>query len=207
MLSVFHASLLKAAKESFSLSSKRHKNEKVYLVGLYTHNEYNYVYPTILTDVGLRKVAEEYLKKQSYLEHWGGIDRAMQALRWGPCDSPYHLEFSELFEEPNEHLFNYLSSFDEQYFDDDEAMIKEEARRAHKIHDIFVDVLKQVRSAKIFSENTILNVLIGDQCFERQLINAELINPPEIVKSYRNELEIDEERLKWWRENWTSTFG
>ena len=112
------------------------------------------------------------------------------------------MEFSELFEEPNEHLFNYLSSLDELDFDDDEAMIKEEARRAHEIHDIFVDVLKEVRSAKIFSEHTILNVLVGDQCFERQLINAELINSPEIVKNYRSELEIHEERLKWWRENW-----
>ena len=72
--------------------------QKIYSIAIYTCGEYLYAADSIMTQEGLEAVAANYLKKPYYQARWKSLATACTALKWSPCDSPYHGKFDKHFD-------------------------------------------------------------------------------------------------------------
>ena len=70
-----------------------------------------------------------------------------------------------------------------------------------QIHEVFTAVLLVIRQAAVFDNSVVLNVLMGDQSDEEQLLNAEPLNSREVVQAFRNELDCDSKKVAALRKN------
>ena len=93
-----------ALKKVCAAIAKRVAPDDIYGFALYTCGEYTYVGDCLLTTSGLQTVAEKYLQEKSYQKEWKTTDKAMQALKWSPCDAPEHSQFEKEFAAANKCL-------------------------------------------------------------------------------------------------------
>jgi hypothetical protein len=129
---------------------------------------------TVFTEAGLDEMVKAYQAK--------GHTTTREGLRWSPCDSSHHL-------------------FDEDSFAATENFFMEIDRHSNvdsapEIERIFLECLHRVQEAQIFSPNTILVLMEGDQSDESRFAYAERFNSPESLIRFRSELSnLDEQRL------------
>ena len=131
-------------------------------------------------------MARKYLTMDAYREEWGTLSRATDALKWSPCDSPYHVEFAHRFDAANELLQAIWNSVDPDSSHEFRSACEE-------IDETFLAVLREVRDSGIFRRNVVFNLLIGDQSNEEQLYYAERLNFPEVAARFRAEIDYDED--------------
>jgi hypothetical protein len=164
----------------------RYAHERLYSFNLYTHPELSYVGDNFSTEIGLEKVAKEYVRL--------GHRFSLAELRWSPPDSPYHAMFHERFEDANR-LFNSYCNYNK-------LSDAEYERRYTAIRDIFVEVLMDIRNARIFDSDIALNFVCGDQSYEERLVSAEHINHVDVLKNYQSGLELDFDCVNRLRRAW-----
>lgn len=191
---LFHAELERASLEAFRTSTEQHRGEQIYCAALYTSSGYEYVCDTLSTAEGLDRAAEEYLIGRPL----GTKAQAVRALKWSPCDSPYHLENEHCFERSSRLLDSIWAEVRRQPDKDSDLLFRQ-------IHDVFIAVLKTVRASNVFAPGCLLTLLAGDQSNEARIVNAEEVNAAELCRTLEAELEVDSTRLSRLRSNrWPS---
>jgi hypothetical protein len=183
-------SLNSAALEAFSRSAKKHRDEVIYCAALYTSDGYAYVCDTISTLAGLRRVAAEYVAKGSYAT----LEAAAHALKWSACDSPYHLENDGLFTEADRLIGEIWKAVEGKGEDESDRVYRE-------LHEVFIAVLKNLRSSGILPTDCIITLLAGDQSYEAIVANTEEVGGERASRPLFEDLEIDAGRLKSLRTN------
>lgn len=189
-----HDKLFATMTEVSRASLERHSGERFYSVAIYTSGEYSYLIDSLSTSAGLERVAARYLEDSYYQSQWGTLDDAMRELKWSPSDSPYHEEFGRKFNDVDEILNTIWDAVDQ----DSDGAYRDTCR---EIHETCLEVLRQLRQTGLFPEEVVFNLLMGDQSDEERLLNAEAINPPQVVKQFQSELEIDPDQLEALRQN------
>jgi hypothetical protein len=190
--------LTKATTKTVEAIAKKYGSSGIYGFALYTSGDYRYVIDSFSTRDGLTKVATKYLSEESYQEEWGTLEVASRELKWSPCDSPHHGEYDRNFNRTNEELEAIWADVDD---DSEDAYIE----TCRQIHEVFTDVLKGVRQSGVFPGSVVLNVLMGDQSDEERLLNAEQLNPKEVLQAFASELQCDPDQVESLRETrWQS---
>jgi hypothetical protein len=184
------SALESAALEAFRRIAQAHASEGLYCVALYTSSGYDYVCDTANTAKGLANLVEASVGQGSKKD----AESAEEAYKWSPCDWPYHLANENLFERSNELLEEIWTGMD--------TVSDEDSDRAYiAIHDVFISVLRKIRSSGIVPEDCLVTLLAGDQSDEARIANAEEINPPELVARFLPDFRLNAVRLARLRTN------
>lgn len=86
LIDQLHDRIHAEAEAAFLAIIDEFSSHEIYSLMLYfTGGSWSYLFPSILTEQGLDRVAEEYTK-HSVLS----FEENRSSLRWSPCDSPYH---------------------------------------------------------------------------------------------------------------------
>jgi hypothetical protein len=173
-----------SAFEAFRRVALAHSSEGLYCMALFTSNGYEYVYDTANSEKGLAHLVALDIEGNGKADRSAAID----AYKWSPCDWPYHLENEGLFQRPCELLQEIWAGVREAS--------EEESDRAYvEIHEVFIAVLRKLRSSGIVPEGCLVTLLAGDQSDEARVANAEKINPPELVARFIADFRLDAARL------------
>jgi len=172
----------------------RYAHEGIYAFNFYTHPLLSYLGDNFATEVGLKRVAEEYQRKGSFQDNWG-----LAELRWSPPDSPYHCLFVDRFARVDEILTGIWKDYNS---------LSEEAlgSRLKDVRNTCIDVLVGIRDARIFAPDVVLNIVCGDQSFEERVVTAERINHASVAARYQADLKLDPvvlEQLRQSRHQWS----
>lgn len=177
-------SLEEAAFEAFRRMAKAHASEGMYCAALYTSSGYDYVCDTVNSAKGLGDLVDASIAQGSETDP----KSATNAYKWSPCDWPYHLENEDLFQRPNELLDDIWEAMG--------AAPDGESDRAYiAVHEVFISVLRKIRSSGIVPDDCLVTLLAGDQSDEARVANAEEINPPELVAKFLPDFRLDAVRL------------
>lgn len=190
----FHLELERAALEAFRASVALHSCEGIYGAALFTSGGYDYVCDTVFTLQGLNIAVDEYLTIRPSRSR----SDAVRALRWSPCDSPYHLEHEHYFDRANRLLDEIQSRARTQPDDVSDRIFRE-------IHGAFIAVLKTARASGVFPPDCLLTLLAGDQSNEARIVNSEAVNDRLLCRALEADLDFDSDRLDRLRSNrWPS---
>lgn len=165
---------------------EQYSHEHIYAFNLYTHPLLSYLCDNFSTETGLTAVATEYLTKTTYFRNGETLDQARHELRWGPPDSPHHCLFVDQFTRVDVIL--------DEIWEDYNSLSSEALRRRLKdVEDTCIDVLVEIRNARIFERDVMLNIVCGDQSFEERVVTGELINYPCVMDRYCSEVTLDQQ--------------
>lgn len=190
MSSVLYDTLLATMQRVCRKSLQTHAGEQFYCVALYTSVDYAYIVDSLATDRGLRIMAERYLEDPRWKERWVSVDNAMRELRWSPCDSPWHCEFSAEFDAVQDVL-------DSIWADVDMESESEVLSTCDEIYNHCLNVLNSIRDSGLFDrDRVIFNILQGDQDDVSRVLSAEKLNSGDSLAAFRRELGCDETSLE-----------
>lgn len=162
-------------------------HERIYSFNFYTHPELTYVGDNFSTEVGFDKVMKEYIRR--------GDRFSLAQIRWSPPDSPYHAMFSDRFASADKLLNDHWRGW--------QRMTEQEWDRKYTaVRDTLVEVLIDLRNARIFDRAVVLNFVCGDQSFEERLVSAEHINHPDILQEYQKGCKLDWDCVNRLRQAW-----
>src|SRR5688500_14853611 len=126
MLSALYIELSKAAHSACREIVQQYAHEGIYSFNFYTHPMLSYVSDNFSTEVGLEKVAKQYVRR--------GNRFSLAEIRWSPPDSPYHAFFSDRFAAADKLLDEHWRGVD--------VMTEEEFdHKYNAVRDTFVEVL------------------------------------------------------------------
>ena len=80
-------------------------------------------------------------------------------------------------------------------------------RTYNVVRDTLVEVLIDIRNARIFDRAVALNFVCGDQSFEERLVSAEHINYPDVLEEYQKGCELDWDCVSQLRRSWLGDEG
>jgi hypothetical protein len=156
--SLLERELKSAAADAFERLCEAASGEHVYAFGLYTCGEGTYLVATGNSEEALRQAANRK-------------DVPAEALRWSPCDWPYHEIGRDLF-------VNVQRVLDEAWSDDfSETMVD-----ALRVFDIALRVLQELSGAGVFGvedarKKIVINLWKGDQSREELAAWGAQLNP------------------------------
>jgi Domain of unknown function (DUF4303) len=155
--------LTTASRRAFTAVRRRRPDEVLYCYALYTDGAASYIVPTCGGERALREAA-------------GPDPRAIEELRWSPCDWPYH----ELGTEEFADVDRILAARPDPY--DDDAGAEASVR-----FDACFEALAGLDAESFFGcgaerDSVIVTVLQGDQSDSSRLANARRLNPPAAVE-------------------------
>jgi len=172
--------LLTATRHAFEHLRTITPHEQLYIFGLYTNGEANYIVPTANTEEGLTRIAQAYQQKLNYPEP---IERLRAQLRWSPTDNAYHLT-EEAYFAPVEALLRTCWS-------DDFQNVSIDNRRTELL---CLDVIAELDRQTVFGQGAerdalLLNLFKGDQSIEERLAYAAKLNSAAACTRYQQEMQ------------------
>lgn len=159
-----------------------HPADDVYAYVLYATPLVSRIAVSVLTEQGLKQVAQVYKNKYRYPESLQQLERR---LRWSVADSPYCSHHHNAFDYVNTRLEAMMLYVHSIHVDDPEFVTHFDT-----IHSILVDALNQVRRRVLHDKpRPMLYVDFGDMSDDERLSFIVRCNTPEVVAEYLRSVE------------------
>jgi|GEM_PF-4777379 len=176
----------RSARLAFLEAQKRSSNENIYTFAIYTSDLYRYFLPYYNTEEALKKTGEFYINK--YPSRYNDVEEIIKQIRWNCADWEYQEDYENFFDEINQILRNVpeqLNKLDEIEFN----------FTCQVLNDIIITVLSELNSTGIFGTNNQRNSIVitiaeDDPDKSSQLEIVKKLNPPEVYKRFKKELEF-----------------
>ena len=177
--SLFRDTMRDELRSAWLTLRDRHRDDRFYAFGFYTSELASDLMVTASTEEGLSAVTGRYVAK---LHRDPALTRA--SLRWSPCDSPLHIEGSDLLPRSSE-----LRNAGPDPYDDTPEADQAVALVFHTA----VEALQQLDRDGAFGrdaerEQLVLGVWKGDQSDEERIEFARQLNPKPVVQRFVREL-------------------
>ncbi|KAI9129342.1 DUF4303 domain-containing protein (plasmid) [Acaryochloris sp. CCMEE 5410] len=179
MISNLSDELFDAATSYFHWWQNVYPEQKVYAYGFYTTPCVEWAGIVVMTEDGLRTVANEYKEKDYYRNK--SIDELITMLRWSPEDSPHCLENNNIFSSVNKHLAKVSETTHGLDVDDDAF-----CEYIDSLYKALIAALLRFRAEILGnSREPLLSVWFGDQSDKEIEYFIESCNDLEILDWYR----------------------
>jgi len=180
--------LMSATRETFAAFRQAVPDETLYTFALYTSGEAGYVIPSLNTEEGLTRKAEQYVEKHRYPNEPALI---RTSLRWSPGDWAYHSWGEQFFTTSSERISQYqwIITPEEDGLDSYDLY---PGAQPEQIYLTCLEALSDLNAEGLFGhgpERPIVTLLMGDQSHEQRVRWARLVNPPAVCERLRVELE------------------
>ena len=154
-----------------------HEGEEIYAYIIYATALISDIGISVLTEQGLKQVALEYKTEYGYKET---LEQLVNELRWSVEDTPYCIDYQEIFTSINERL-NAMMPYVYSLHIDDPAF----SEHGDMMDSILVSALNQFRQDTLGgAKRPVLYVDFGDMSDEERLMFVKQCNDPEAIEWY-----------------------
>jgi hypothetical protein len=160
-------------------------NDRFYGYALYTSGGLDYAFLTAFSQEGLDQIVSKY-QENPIFDTKSEFD-LRSSLKWSSADSPLH----GLCECLPGDLDGLMAEISENYYDSEDDVQAEELCR--EVEKIFIEALKKLDADGLFGtgedrQKIVVNILKGDQSIEEKVHFASLLNSPEILSGFEEDM-------------------
>ncbi len=153
-----------------------HPDEQLYAFGIATNEMAESAGEVAMSEQGLAAAAEKYLKRDC---PDGNLNQLARELRWSAYDSPYCLQYEDLFIETNRRL-EQIAEYTRELDPDDPAF----QTHIEDLFSIFVKALNNFRVRALEGDQSVLLMVWPGDCGEDEFNwFLEQCNGPEVVSA------------------------